>query len=94
MSARDVVGHAHVGDDEGIYTQPRAGARGLPPQIVLARRRVGVQHRQNLGAARVRTSHRLAKFVGSEVQARIVARIGRVLDPAIDGIGVRVDGGA
>ena len=94
MGPRDVVGHPHVGDDEGVDADPHPEIGGMAPQVHLARWRVGVERQQHLGALAVGIGHGFGQLVLREVQAGKITRVGRVLEPAIDGVGAGIDGRA
>ncbi|GAB1391090.1 hypothetical protein MASR1M6_32720 [Rubrivivax sp.] len=87
-----------VGHDGGVADDQRIGAelggavdRALPGADV-ARVGVGVERHQHLATARVGVAHALAHLRVVEVQAGEVARVGRVLEAQVDGVGTGVDG--
>src|SRR5450759_4023539 len=94
MGARRVISHADVGNDGRVDAEPRRPVDRLAPQIKAARRRKGVDREQHLGVAGVRIGDRLLDFGNREIQSGKIARIGLVLQAAIDGVGAGIDGGA
>src|SRR5450631_221546 len=94
MRARGVIGHAYVGDDHGVDAELCCAVDRVTPQRELAGRRKRVDREQQLGLAGARIGERLLDLGNSEIQSGKIARIGLVLQAAIDGVGAGIDRGA
>src|SRR5450755_2580059 len=94
MVARGVIGHAHVGDDHGVDAELGCAVYRVAPEFELAGRRKRVDREQQLGLAGARISERLLDLGNREIQSGKIARIGLVLQAAINGVGAGIDGRA
>src|SRR5664280_267965 len=91
MRARGVIGHAHVGDDHRVDAELCCSVDRVAPQRELAGRRKRVDREQQLGVARARIGERLLDFGNREIQSGKIARIGLVLQAAVDRVSAGID---
>ena len=90
----NMVGHAYISDNHGIYTQPRSGFDGFFPQGSFSGRRKSIQGQKNFGVPFMRISCGLGHFFGCEIQSRKIAGICGVLKSAVNRVGAGIYGGA
>ncbi|KAG1241476.1 hypothetical protein G6F65_018977 [Rhizopus arrhizus] len=82
-----------VGHDDRIRAQPVRGVYRVAPFLRAARLHERVDGEQHLTPLAMRQFDACADVVFGEVEPGEIAGVGRILEPEIDGVGARLDGG-
>src|ERR1017187_3941740 len=94
MASRGIIEYPDVRQNYGIRLRRGRLVHRTAPRPGAARWRKGVDRDQHLASPLVCKTNAFHEFVEVEVEARVVAGVRAIAEPAIDGIGTGVDRGA